>query len=194
MQHPLSTFIFIPFFVAYFAIRIYWAVKAEKRKAVESKSFLLDKLNVAAMNLLLIVFPLLALFTHYLDGFNYPADDTIILLSIPFLSVGLIVIWLSHKDLGENWSVTLELKQDHSLVTNGIFKHVRHPMYLAIWLCAIGQALCIPNYLGGLGALVGWAFLYFVRINREEQMMIEKFGESYRIYMVKTKRLVPYVL
>jgi len=97
-----------------------------------------------------------------------------------------------HFSIALSVATALELKQDHALVSNGIYQRIRHPMYLAIWLCAIGQALCIPNYLGGLGALVGWAFLYFVRIDKEEQMMIDKFGERYRSYMHRTKRLVPY--
>lgn len=54
------------------------------------------------------------------------------LLSIPFFLIGLIIFWLSHQSLAEYWSVMLELKEHHRLMTHGIFRRIRHPMYLAI--------------------------------------------------------------
>lgn len=191
MENKLSLLIYIPFFVICFVIRVYWVKKALRRPVKEDKSFRLDKINISLMNLTLIIFPWIALLTSAFNKFDYPASDAQIILSAPFLISSLVFMWLSHRDLGENWSVTLELKENHALVTQGIFKKIRHPMYLAIWLGVIGQALCIPNYIGGSGALIVWTFLYFLRINKEEQMMIEKFGEEYRTYMSRTKRLVP---
>lgn len=186
--------VFTAFFVVYMGIRLYWGRKADKRPAQEKKSFFLDKLNAAIVAIFLTVFPLLAIFTHLLDRFNYPSHEVLQFLSIPVLTGAVVTIWLSHRDLGENWSAFLALKQGHSLITNGIFRHIRHPMYLSIWLYVIGQAFCIPNFIGGLGAVTAWAFLYFARIEKEEQMMLEKFGNEYRQYMGRTKRLIPFVI
>ena len=49
-------------------------------------------------------------------------------------------LWLfyrTHKDLGRNWSVTLEVCDQHTLVTSGVYSQVRHPMYSAFWLWAL---------------------------------------------------------
>jgi len=51
----------------------------------------------------------------------------------------------THKDLGRNWSVTLEVREQHALVTNGVYSRVRHPMYSAFWLWALAQALLLPK-------------------------------------------------
>lgn len=98
---------------------------------------------------------------------------------------------LVHRQLGENWSVTLEIRRRHALVTSGLYRWVRHPMYSAFWLWAIAQALLLPNWIAGPAGLVGFGTLFFFRIGREERMMIEKFGDAYPAYMARTRRVIP---
>lgn len=103
-------------------------------------------------------------------------------------------LWLfhrTHKDLGRNWSVTLEVRDRHTLVTNGVYSRVRHPMYSAFWLWALAQALLLPNWIAGPSGLLGFGTLFFMRVAREERLMSETFGEDYRRYMARTSRVVP---
>jgi protein-S-isoprenylcysteine O-methyltransferase Ste14 len=103
-------------------------------------------------------------------------------------------LWLfyrTHKDLGRNWSVTLEVREQHKLVTSGVYSRVRHPMYSAFWLWAVAQALLLPNWIAGPAGLVGFGTLFFLRIGREERMMSEAFGEEYRRYVERTSRVLP---
>jgi protein-S-isoprenylcysteine O-methyltransferase Ste14 len=103
-------------------------------------------------------------------------------------------LWLfyrTHKDLGRNWSVTLEVRERHTLVTSGVYSRVRHPMYSAFWLWALAQALLLPNWIAGPAGLVGFGTLFFLRVGREEALMIETFGDEYRRYMARTARVLP---
>ena len=103
-------------------------------------------------------------------------------------------LWLfyrTHKDLGRNWSVTLEIREQHKLVTSGVYSHVRHPMYSAFWLWAVAQALLLPNWIAGPAGLIGFGTLFFLRVGREEELMIETFGDDYHHYMARTSRIVP---
>jgi protein-S-isoprenylcysteine O-methyltransferase Ste14 len=103
-------------------------------------------------------------------------------------------LWLfrrTHKDLGRNWSVTLEVRDTHTLVTSGIYARVRHPMYSAFWLWAIAQALLLPNWVAGLAGVVGFGTLFFLRLKSEERLMLETFGDEYRHYMARTWRVLP---
>jgi protein-S-isoprenylcysteine O-methyltransferase Ste14 len=63
-------------------------------------------------------------------------------------------------------------------------------MYAAFWLHGVTQALLLPNWLTGSAGLVGFGLLFFSRVEREEQTMIETFGEDYRAYMARTSRVV----
>ncbi len=105
--------------------------------------------------------------------------------------IGLWLFHRSHADLGTNWSVTLEVREQHRLITQGVYRHIRHPMYLAIALYSIGQALVIPNWVAGPSNLIAFAILLALRLRAEERMMIEEFGDEYAEYSARTKCLIP---
>ncbi len=64
-------------------------------------------------------------------------------------------------------------------------------MYTSIFLYALGQALVVPNWIAGPTNLVAFFVLFAARVQSEEQMMADKFGDQYRNYLTKTKRLIP---
>jgi len=101
---------------------------------------------------------------------------------------------LTHRPLGRNWSVSLDVRESHQLVTDGIYRKIRHPMCSAFWLWAIAQALLLPIWVSGFAGLVGFGTLYFGRVAREERMMLETFGDRYRAYMARTGRVFPWIL
>jgi protein-S-isoprenylcysteine O-methyltransferase Ste14 len=107
------------------------------------------------------------------------------------LVAGLWWFHRSHSDLGTYWSVTLELRENHRLITEGVYSRVRHPMYAALFLYSIGQALVIPNWVVGPSYFVTFGILFALRIGAEERMMLETFGDEYAAYMARTKLLVP---
>ena len=108
-----------------------------------------------------------------------------------FLALGLWLFHRSHVDLGTNWSITLELREKHGLVTEGLYCRVRHPMYLALLIYSAGQALVLPNYVVGPSYGVAMVLLFALRVGPEERMMLEEFGNDYEAYMKRTKRLLP---
>jgi protein-S-isoprenylcysteine O-methyltransferase Ste14 len=107
------------------------------------------------------------------------------------LAMGLWLFARSHADLGTNWSITLEVREKHQLVSHGIYRALRHPMYSALLLYSIGQALVVPNWIAGPSYAVAMALLFAFRVGPEERMMLEEFGRDYEEYMGRIKRLVP---
>lgn len=122
---------------------------------------------------------------------GYPFHPPQAWLGVVALVGAMALFWRTHRDLGRAWSVTLEIRKEHPMVTHGIYARLRHPMYAAFWLWAASQALLLPNWIAGLSGLVGFGTLFVCRVGREERMMLETFGEEYREYMVRTKRIVP---
>lgn len=105
--------------------------------------------------------------------------------------VGLALFWRTHRDLGRNWSVTLEIRDEHTLVTDGIYARIRHPMYTAITVIYAATPFVLHNWIAGFVGLVSFLVLYAVRLPREEAMMLEHFGEQYADYRRRTGRLLP---
>jgi len=112
-------------------------------------------------------------------------------LGVPTFACSLWLTWRAHVDLGRNWTPALQIKQGQSLVTAGVYRHVRHPIYAAQWLWAIAQALLLHNWLVGPLGLLSFAPVFFYRVPHEEQMMLEHFGDEYRAYMARTGRVIP---
>jgi protein-S-isoprenylcysteine O-methyltransferase Ste14 len=122
---------------------------------------------------------------------NYTFRPALAYAGVALFLASLYLFWRTHRDLGANWSISLEVRERHSLVTHGVYARVRHPMYAAFWLWALAQALLLPNLVAGPAGLVGFAILFLGRVEREERLMIEAFGEEYRAYMARSWRLVP---
>ena len=122
---------------------------------------------------------------------DYPLRPVPLFVGSAWLALGLWLFARSHADLGTNWSISLEVRESHQLVTHGIYRHVRHPMYLALLVYSVGQALVVPNWVAGPSYGVAMVVLCAFRLGAEERMMLEEFGVDYEAYMKRTKRLVP---
>ena len=99
----------------------------------------------------------------------------------------------THKTLGRNWSVTLAVRDGHQLVTGGVYRHLRHPMYAAFWLWAVAQVLLLQNWVAGPAGLIGFGTLYAFRIGREEALMRGTFGLAWDEYAARTRRVLPFL-
>lgn len=117
----------------------------------------------------------------------------IVVGGLTFLAA-LVLFRLTHAALGRHWSVTLEVRENHALITDGIYQYVRHPMYTAFWLWAIAQAILLPNWIAGLAGIAGFGTLYIFRVRNEEQMMLDTFGSRYAEYAKRTGRVLPKLL
>ena len=124
---------------------------------------------------------------------DYTAQPWAVILGTILFAGALWLFRQSHKALGRNWSITLEIRDQHRVVSDGIYGLIRHPMYTSFWLMAAGQALLLPNWIAGPAGLVGFGILFFLRIQHEERMMLQNFGDEYRAYMEKTKKIIPYL-
>ncbi len=172
-------------------VRVWYARKfRQDRKAVYRQEGLLVLL-LASLWGIAILLPFFNLFTDWLDFAAYPLPDWAGWLGVAIFGVALWLLWRSHADLGRNWSVTAEVRERQTLVTSGVFKYMRHPMYSAHWLWGIAQALLVHNWISGLASLVIFISVYLLRVPREERVMLNEFGDEYREYMKRTGRVLP---
>ena len=118
--------------------------------------------------------------------------------SVPLRLSGLAVILLgvalrasAVRALGSSFSVRLGTRPEQTLVRSGPYRVVRHPNYTGLFAVALGTALGLESALALAGALFVWLPSVLLRIAREERLMTERFGDSYRAYAARTWKLVP---
>jgi len=108
---------------------------------------------------------------------------------VAFGGLGLLR-WVD-RCLGDNLSVTLQIRENHTLVSDGPYRWVRHPIYTATLVYAAALGVITANYVLAALFFVPMALLVALRLGREEQMMMDQFGDEYRNYMKRTGRLLP---
>jgi protein-S-isoprenylcysteine O-methyltransferase Ste14 len=141
----------------------------------------------------LFVIPVIFVLADWPRFADYPFEPSAAWVGVAVFALSLALFYRTHRDLGRFWSVTLEIRQTHQIVTSGVYKHIRHPMYAAFFLWATAQALLLPNWIAGPAGIVGFGILFCLRVPREEQMMEAAFGDAYREYAARTSRLLPRV-
>ena len=171
-------------------IRAPFARQTRDNTIAESRQTLAERILLAGMALGGLL-PFLHLATGVLSFADYSLPDWATGAGAVLFVPALWLFWRSHADLGRNWSVTLELREDHGLITSGVYKRIRHPMYTAIWLIVLVQPLLVHNWIAGPAGIVAFAVLYVIRTPREEAMMRERFGAAYDDYCKGAGRLWP---
>ena len=142
----------------------------------------------------LFVIPLLYVLTGFPARFDRTFWPEATWLGVATMIAALWLFHRSHVDLGRNWSISLQVREQHALVKTGIYRLIRHPMYSSFFLLGVAQMLLLPNWFAGVAGIAGAGLLFAFRVRREEQMMLESFGDEYRSYMAQTKRIIPWVV
>jgi protein-S-isoprenylcysteine O-methyltransferase Ste14 len=171
-------------------IRKVYTAKSRGIKTAKNYSSVQDIILVSAAGVGMVL-PLFYLFTPWLDFANYKLPVWCGCIGTVVFAGAIFMLWRSHADLGRNWSATLRITGRQSLITDGVYRRIRHPMYTAHLLWAIAQGLLLSNWFAGWAFLVLSIPLYVVRIPKEEQMMLQHFGEEYRAYKSRTGGLIP---
>ena len=118
--------------------------------------------------------------------------DFVSVLGFVLLTAGLVIRLQATRTLGKYFSPTTRVLPDHKLIKDGIYKQIRHPIYLGSMLAFFSVTLIFHSLYGFIVTALAIPFI-LNRIRVEEQMFTQKFGDEYREYMKKTKKLIPYV-
>jgi protein-S-isoprenylcysteine O-methyltransferase Ste14 len=177
--------------ILWYALRYPHQRRSRKTPVVSRRERARDGVLLAISFTGLFIIPVIWVTTGAPQLADYAFQPPLASLGTAVFAVALCGFYRTHRDLGRFWSVTLEIRKTHQLVTTGIYRYVRHPMYAAFFLWAIAQALLLPNWIAGLAGLVGFGTLFALRVGREERMMEAAFGDAYRVYAARTWRVMP---
>ena len=106
--------------------------------------------------------------------------------------VGLAIRLSAVASLKRSYSWTLEIRDEHRLVKDGLYRYVRHPIYVGVLLGAFAVPIFATSFLGFVFALMAIP-LFIYRMGVEEKMLVEEYGDEYLEYMKETRKLIPYI-
>lgn len=138
-----------------------------------------------------MVIPLVYVLSPWLDFADYHMPMWVGWLGAGLFANAIYILYLSHADLGKNWSPVLGIKAHHTLITSGIYKYVRHPMYTAHLLWAVAQILILHNWIAGYSFIIVMVPHILLRVRKEEGLLIEQFGQEYLDYKKSTGMIFP---
>jgi protein-S-isoprenylcysteine O-methyltransferase Ste14 len=124
--------------------------------------------------------------------FTLSETDAVRYGGLALVLAGITVRLAALRTLGRHFSGLLTVRDDHQLITSGLYGHVRHPMYLGGLLAWTGACLVFRSWLFVV-LLPLAAVLLPRRISREESLLAEKLGEAYEGYRRRTWRLLPHL-
>jgi protein-S-isoprenylcysteine O-methyltransferase Ste14 len=182
-----------------FSMRFYYMIKVRltggrvmpDQKAVEregGRGILI--LRMAGFFGLIALLVMYFIGAKWIDALSFPLP---VWLRWVGFTLGLVTVifWTwTQVTLDTQWSAQLQLTRDHHLITSGPYARIRHPLYAGLFGWCVALALLTANWIFVIVCLLAYAGLAW-RIPREEQMMIEAFGDEYKTYMQHTGRLIP---
>lgn len=182
---------FIILWIIYIFIRVPFDKKYKVTERIKRINVSSERCVIVILFLGLFFIPLTWAFTTFLGKFHIDFPLWVRVIGIIISVSSLPYFWWIHKTLGQNWSPSLEIRKEHELIKSGPYKWIRHPMYLQIFIWTIAQALIASNLMASPSGLMAWTFLYCIRIPKEEKMMIENFGDEYKLYINQTGKIFP---
>jgi len=112
-------------------------------------------------------------------------------IGLTLLITGIIIRFSAIRTLGQFFTSTVVIKNDHQLIRSGLYKHIRHPAYTGALLAHLGLGLSFSNWFSLVLSSVPYVVAALYRIHVEDQALHDAFGQQYLQYSSTTKRLIP---
>jgi protein-S-isoprenylcysteine O-methyltransferase Ste14 len=163
--------------------------KRSKKKTVKRKR---DKGSLIA---LYVVFTISMTAGFFFADFRFQSPLNYFITALGFLLYlfGLMIRWISITQLKKAFTVDVAINKEHELKTNGLYKIVRHPSYLGLFLIFTGLAVSMNSILSILVISLPVFLVILYRIYVEETVLSEEFGDKYRDYKKTTRKIIPFV-
>lgn len=192
----MSEYIKIGLRICWLFVIAYWFISAIGTKKVQSQENLFKRLIQYWLPLIIAILLLGPgeWFGHSLIRENFvPHINFIGNIGLSICVIGAIIACWSRYQLGKNWSLSVQKKENHELIRHGIYRIIRHPIYTGILLLFIGNTIIVGDYRGIIAVIIVFTSFWF-KLLKEEKLLLEIFGNEYLIYKSKTKALIPFIL
>lgn len=110
-----------------------------------------------------------------------------------FVILGLIMRWYSIWYLGKAFTVQVKIIDNHELMSDGIYKYIRHPSYTGLLMYYLGLGLVMENWMSLSILIIAPLIAVLYRIQLEEKVLMQHFKTAYQAYQMRSWRLIPFI-
>ena len=173
---------------------IYWLKTADRANVAKPKHTEYKTSQKIKDYILYLLWALLGLQLLGLSLFPFPYTMAGQCVGLVMASIGVVISVMGRHELGVNWAHggEYQVKNNQELVTTGIYRYIRHPIYLGVMLAYGGGQIVAGSYLS-IVFLILFTYSSIVQAQKEEKLLLHHFGQKYEDYMQKTKILIPFL-
>lgn len=181
-------------FILLFLRVIYWLKTADQAHMAKPKNTTYKNSQKMKDYILYLLWALLGIQLLGLSLFPFPYTMPVQCVGFVMAFTGVVISVMGRRELGVNWvhGGEYQVKHDQLLVTTGIYRHIRHPIYFGVILAYVGGQIVATSYLA-IPFLLLFTYSAIAQAKKEEKLLIHHFGQKYVNYMLKTKMLIPFV-
>lgn len=183
---PAFEVVYLLWFLSELGLGLWLRSNSSDKKGADKNSFGLIWATIGfSIAIAVIVAQRISAPLYSAAGFSY--------IGLGLLITGILCRVLSIVSLGRMFTVDVTIRKDHSLKTDGVYKYIRHPSYLASLVSFLGFSIILNNWVSALIVMVPVTMAFIRRIMIEEAALTEAFGSAYTAYKQTTDALIPFV-
>jgi protein-S-isoprenylcysteine O-methyltransferase Ste14 len=182
--------------VSFFMIYLLWTTVAEALIYQDPDEYVIEDDDRKSYIYLQLTF-MIALFFATIDfvGLHYTRikvfEPYIVYIGMVLFIVSCLIRWWGFNSIGKFFNPRVAVYENHKLITSGAYKNIRHPLYLGSLLSFIAMPMVFNSWGALLLMVITTVPALAYRINVEEELLTKHFGDSYREYVKKTKKVIP---
>jgi len=182
--------------ISFFLLYLFWTTVAETMIYQDPDEYVIEDDDQKSYIYLQLTF-MIALFFATIDfvGLHYTRirslEPYVIYAGFGVFIVSCLVRWWGFNSIGKFFNPRVSVYENHQLITTGAYKSIRHPLYFGSLLSFVAIAMVFNSWGSLLLMMLITVPAMIYRINIEEELLTRHFGNAYREYVSKTKKLIP---
>jgi len=177
--------------ITLFILWFIWTWSEKEQCIFDQKSGSYDKYTFELIIIGIYFTQLVTIIDYYLKVYNF--SIIIYCIGLLFWILGIIIRKVGICTLGKQFTAVIQVKENYILIDDGIYKYIRHPGYLGELISFLGTIIITKSIKGFFVYLIILLPIYYLRIINEEKMLTSNFGNHYKKYMKRSKKLLPFI-
>ncbi len=120
-----------------------------------------------------------------------PPGPALLITGLALATLASVFVWRGQVDMASAWRIGMDPNERTELVTRGLFRFCRNPIYLGLQLALAAFCCLLPGYFS-LGLLVNGAVLLQIQARLEESCLLDRHGTAYAEYCARVGRFLPF--